>query len=58
MVDKRTIEKVLGMFDSKDIPYINPKVRFKMISYNKTNINLNNKVKVKRVGVYNVSKQR
>ena len=56
MVDKRTIEKVLGMFDSKDIPYINPKLRFKMISYNKTKINFNSKIKVKRVGVYNVSK--
>ena len=54
MVDKRTIEKVLGMFDAKDIPYINPKLRFKMIEYNKSKINFNNKVKVKRVGVYNV----
>ena len=58
MVDKRKIEKVLGMFDAKDIPYINPKLRFKMINYNKSKINLNNRVKVKRVGVYNVSKQR
>ena len=54
MVDKRTIEKVLGMFDSKDIPYINPKLRFKMIEYNKSKANSNNKIKVKRVGVYNV----
>lgn len=56
MVDKRKIEKVLAMFDSKDIPYINPKVRFKMISYNKAKIQC--KVKVKGVGVYNVSRQR
>lgn len=50
-VDREKIEKVLAMFDIEDIPYINPKVRFKMISYNKTNIQ--NKIKVKRVGVYN-----
>lgn len=56
MVDKRKIEKVLAMFDSKDIPYINPKVRFKMISYNKAKIQC--KVKVKGVGVYNVGRQR
>lgn len=58
MVDRRTIEKVLGMFDSKDIPYINPKLRFKMIGYNKSENNFKVKLKVKRVGVYNVSKQR
>ena len=49
-VDSKKIEKVLAMFDIEDIPYINPKVRFKMISYNKTNIQ--NKIKIKRVGVY------
>ena len=51
-VDRKKIEKVLAMFDIEDIPYINPKVRFKMISYNKTIVE--NKIKVKkRVGVYN-----
>ncbi len=55
-VDGRKIEKVLAMFDTEDIPYINPKVRFKMISYNKTNIQ--NNIKIKRVGVYKNDRQR
>ena len=50
-VDREKIEKVLAMFDIEDIPYINPKVKFKMISYNKADIQ--NKIKIKRVGVYN-----
>ncbi len=49
-VDNRKLEKVLAMFDIEDIPYINPKVRFKMITYNKVIEKQN--VKVKRVGVY------
>ena len=55
-VDSKKIEKVLAMFDIEDIPYINPKVRFKMISYNKTNIQ--NNIKIKRVGVYKNDRQR
>ena len=31
-VDNRKLEKVLAMFDIEDIPYINPKIRFKMIN--------------------------
>ena len=49
-VDNRKLEKVLAMFDIEDIPYINPKIRFKMITYNKIIEKPN--VKVKRVGVY------
>lgn len=52
-VDRNKIEKVLAMFDDEDIPYINPKLRFKMISYNKP-IKENKIIqKVKKVGVYN-----
>ena len=53
MVDRRKkIEMVLAMFDDEDIPYINPKLKFKMITYNKE-VNVSEKQKVKRVGVYN-----
>lgn len=53
MVDRRKkIEMVLAMFDDEDIPYINPKLKFKMITYNKE-VNISEKQKVKRVGVYN-----
>lgn len=52
-VDRRKIEKVLAMFDDEDIPYIDPKLKFKLISYNKP-IKENKTVKVlKKVGVYN-----
>lgn len=50
--DKKKVEKVLAMFDPEDIAYINPKLRFKMISYNKEMP----KVKIKKVGEINDKK--
>lgn len=51
MVDRKKIEMVLAMFDDEDIPYINPKLKFKMITYNKQ-VNVVEKPKIKKVGVY------
>ena len=47
--DREKVKKVLAMFDSEDIAYINPKVRFKMITYNKKIP----KIKIKKVGENN-----